>query len=278
MRIFRPAACLLASLTCQLALAAGEDSSFPYLDVSGEVNNTVASAYFTRGRCTTLRPNLQSEASVYFDTRRFGYAFIGIWTFSDLSDRYVSDRYMMMNETDPYAGAGYDWKFLDGWSLRSNLFYEWNLIYGSHKGVRYCHELFWSEQLRTPWLTCYTLVRNMRMPYMDWSLRVGFKRGFALSDSFILTPELFFDGGRQCWNRRRFGGYDPRADDFHTGPNSMTGRLRVNYALNENFDFYAGVSEYCALGNAVRDNLRAKPAETAVLDLFFVDVGLKCRF
>lgn len=266
--------------TLAFAVAAIVAVAAPAADffVRGSVDERLASAYMSRGRIGSTHLNWAQDIGVNLGFEGYGYLLLGLWSYSDLEPTYRDKRGMAFSENDPAVGYGYNWKFSDGWSLDSKAFYQWDLLFGNRSGTRYCHEWIWRETFNTPWISLFSLVRAMRMPYVDWSLRLGVFKSIPLGAGFSVTPRVFMDGGRACWNERRFGGYDEDHDNFHCGPNSLTGELQLNYQLTKSIRLYAAVCQFWSVSRAVRRNVDANPSVTSRPEITYGHTGFTFSF
>ena len=161
------------------------------VEVHGFVDTYWYSANVSRGKIPFARPILFQEIEVDAVTRDFGqmnFYYAPTHSLSSVRDN-VCGRFDI--EDDLLVTYGYDWRFEDGWRLRSRLGHLWILsrsLKPPYKGVddATAREWYVRETLSTPWVDFYTAVHYRTTPYHGVYFKSGVVRGFDLGHGFRL--------------------------------------------------------------------------------------------
>lgn len=259
-------------------VAAPSDAE-PAVKLSGWANPEFESAHITRGRIKVLDPVWNLDCGIRAETRDFGYVLCGFWSESDLTDKYRDIRRRCFSEIDPIVCYGYKYAFAEGWSVDSRLGLQWNWMEGYEgKGRRSYDEWRWMLSLKTPWLTAYVLTRTFYYPYYAMAFKTGVRTSIPLVGNLSFDPNVWFDGGSERWNRRRFGAHTESHPDYRAGPNSMSAQMFLTYRFTQELRLYGGVTQYVVVDSTVRDQVSANPARTARRDLLVATVGMTYTF
>ena len=267
---------LLGFIALGESLTGGPD---PALKLSGWVNPEFESAHVTRGRIKVLDPVWNVDCGLKAETKDFGYFLCGIWTESDLTDHYVDTRRWYFSEIDPLVSYGYKYEFGDGWSLDTRLGMQWNWMEGYEGDRRRSYDEWrWWLTLKTPWLTAYALTRTFYYPYYAMAFKSGVKTSIPLFGKLTFDPNVWFDGGSERWNRRRFSVHTADTPNYRSGANSMSAQMFLTYRFSPDFRIYGGVTEYVAIDPTVRNQVEANPARTARRELLMATFGVAYSF
>ena len=278
-----PGSCVAPPNECSTARA-GLDGSHageadPVLKFSGWINPEIESSHITRGRIKVRDPVWNLDCGFKAETRDFGYFLGGIWSESDLTSRYPDVRRRCFSEIDPLVAYGYKYPFSEGWSLDTRLGLQWNWLEGyKGKGRRSYDEWRWWLTLRTPWLSAYALTRTFYYPYYAMAFKTGASSSIPIVGKLTFDPNVWFDGGSERWNRRRFGRHTAHTPNYRAGANSISVQLFLSYRFNPQFRIYGGVTEYVVIDPTVREQVGANHARTARRELLVVTLGMSYQF
>lgn len=251
----------------------------PALKLSGWVNPEFESAHITRGRIKVLDPVWNFDCGLRVDTRDFGYLLCGFWSESDLTDHYSDTRRWYFSEIDPIVCCGYKYAFAEGWSADARLGLQWNWMEGYEGARRRSYDEWrWMLSLKTPWLTAYVLTRTFYYPYYAMAFKTGVRSSIPLFGKLTFDPNVWFDGGSERWNRRRFGAHTESHPDYRAGPNSISVQLFLSYRFTPSLRAYGGITQYVAIDPTVRDQVEANPARTARRELLVATAGIAYSF
>lgn len=246
---------------------------------TGWFGSEVESAHITRGRIKTMTPVWNLDFGIGAEIGSYGYVTAGSWNSSDLCRDYRDRRHMLLNEMDPVVSYGYKFDLFEGVSLDSRVGFQWNVMVGyKGDGRRSYDEYQWRETLKTPWVTFYTFMRTFYHPYYAMALKYGVCHSFPIAGGLSFEPNIWFDGGTEHWNRRRFGWYTGSEPNYHRGPNSISVQLFLTYKFSSGWKIYGGLTQYSALFPNIREQLKAKPTREGVSDLLVGTIGISRKF
>ena len=254
------------------------------VEVHGFVDTYWYSANVSRGKIPFARPILFQEIEVDAVTRDFGqlnFYYAPTHSLSSVRDN-VCGRFDI--EDDLLVTYGYDWRFADGWRLRSRLGHLWILsrsLKPPYKGVddATAREWYVRETLSTPWVDFYTAVHYRTTPYHGVYFKSGVVRGFDLGHGFSLTGEFCAEGGNKEWNANRYGHRIPwRAPDYHAGPADLRAGVTLAYALFENCQASVGVHRFDMVMDEARAQGRYHAAKGYRNDLTYLVAGVFWSF
>ena len=239
--------------------------------------NETESAHVSIGRLKGAYPVWNVDTGLGVGVADCGYVLTGLWTETDLTDRYRGVHRQCFHEIDPLIAYGYRWGFAEGWSLDSRAGLQWNYMGGYFDDNRRSYDEWqWREELETPWVTVWWQMRNFYWPTVKASWRFGASRRIPLVGGLSLEPCLWFDGGSERWNRQRFGCHDP--ERIGRGINTMTMRFFLSYRLAEELELYGGLTQYAAIDGDVRHELQANPSKEGKADLLIGTLGIRWNF
>lgn len=237
----------------------------------------VASGHISTGRVKATHPVQNFEAYLGVEYAPLGYATAGVWSLSDLSGAYNDSRSAFWNEVDPVVTVGRRQPLADGYAINASVGAQWNEMVGYRSDARRSYDEWQTAvSAETPFVTPWFSMRNFYWPVAKASFRVGVKRGFRLTNSLSLVPNIWLDGGSARWNRQRFG--YRQADRIGRGVNSVSVRLFAVYRFVPHAELYGGVTGYCVTDPDVRAELESNPSDEARHLYAVVTCGVRLLF
>jgi hypothetical protein len=254
------------------------------VEVRGFVDTYWYSANVSRGKIPFARPILFQELELDAVTRDWGqlnFYYAMTHSLSDVRDK-VCKRFDI--EDDILFTYGYDWKFAEGWQLRSRLGHLWILsraLKPPYKGVddATAREWYVRETLATPWVNFYAAIHYRMVPYRGVYFKSGVTRTFDLGHGFSLTGEFCAEGGNKEWNANRYGHRITwRKPDYHAGPTDLRAGLTLSYELFENCQASIGIHRFDMIMDEARAQGRYHAAKGYRNDLTYFVAGLFLSF
>ena len=237
----------------------------------------VASGHISIGRVKATHPVQNFEAKLGAEYAPLGYATAGVWSLTDLSGAYNDSRSAFWNEVDPVVTVGRRQPLAEGYAIDASVGAQWNEMVGYRGDARRSYDEWQTAvSAETPFVTPWFSMRNFYWPVAKASFRVGMTRGFRLTESLSLVPNVWLDGGSARWNRQRFG--YRRAERIGSGVNSVSARLFAVYRFHANAELYGGATGYCVTDPDVRAELEANPSEEARHLYAVVTCGIRLSF
>lgn len=241
------------------------------------VKNEIESGHTMLGRIVTMRPRWVLDACGSWQTATVGRWMVGVWNASDWTHDYDPSRKMWFNEVDPRVGYGYTYEFTEGWSLDSQLEFQWSEM--RYPGTpRTYTQWIATETLRTPWVDVYGFNWTVTHPYRAPAYRLGVRKDIPVYEQWRIEPNVYFDLGPARWNRRRFGSWTADRAHYSDGVNAGNVHFLLKYIHSERCLFYAGVRHIDSLGQEVRRQQRANRSQNARCSFTYFVLGVISTF
>ena len=242
-----------------------EDTGAPV--IWGFGNYGVYSGYQLYGSLVNSEPTAQGYLEVNVNLRAcdldLGYAGVGVWSNSDLTDKRHVAFGKAFNEWDYNLHWGKTFWFDDErtWGLD----YRTSLVWYYYPHHRNSTEVAPGHTLKTAttmdWNHSFALVNPYLTPFLDWVheyrqnkadlLQFGVRRSFAVTDDLSLTPQVVF-----VYRDHRYNWCFPTANftEFHNG-SIATGKIQLdaNYRLTDHFGLFAKVAFCTTMDKDLRD-------------------------
>lgn len=254
------------------------------VEVGGFVDSYYYSANVSRGKIPFARPILFQEFELDVKAERIGEVnmyYAATHSLSGIRDE-VCRRFDI--EDDILLTYGRDWRFADGWCLRSRLGHLWILsraLKPPYRGVddATAREWYVRETLATPWLNLYTAVHYRTVPYRGVYFKSGVTRTFDLGCGFSLVCEICTEGGNKEWNENRYGKrIDWRKSDYRAGPADVREGVTLQYTLKCGLSFSFGVHRFDMVMDEARAQGRYRAAKGYRNDLTYWVAGVCWSF
>lgn len=255
-------------------LCRGDDLA---LRPSAWVAPEIASGHISVGRVKVVHPVQNLEVGTGVSYRPLGYVWTSVWCQSDLSNAYRDRRRRLLDEIDPMVGCGHEFELAEGYSFDTRVAAQWNCMDGYRGAERRSYDEWQiAETLKTPYLTSWFSMRNFYWPVAKASWCAGLMRTFPVAENWQIGCRAWLDGGGERWNQQRFGYENPQR--IRRGINSGSLRLSLTYQVSSWCSVTAGVTGYCVLSRAARDELHDNPSDEAKATYAVASLGLRMAY
>lgn len=254
------------------AWAEGIPLSFSY-------TTDISSVETSRGAIIEDRPAwnntvvLETKLGPYGMWGRFGLIH---WNQTDLTGRSPYWQ-RCFNEHDWGAYYGYDYEFVEGWTLTNEVMAYWMCYSNAKSGVERSPTDFewdWQGKLDNPYVTPYWRMRVGANQGGWTATTLGLKQSYKVIGDLSLTPEGFLEFGDGRMNEYRFAKGDDK--NHQTGLQTYNAQLTATYKLTEWMSVFAAVREMVTAGHHNRDGRRGRTMTAC--DRTIWQVGLSVNF
>ena len=269
-----------------------EDTGKCWLVPSVYFAGTFETASYGRSMIFNDRPAFETDLDLSWSLGDFGNIGFYNWTSTDFTGRNHLAQRRMLNEVDYGAYYNYDWKFADGYHLSNQVQAYWmtydgqGRVYGGGKKAHTDFEWQWGQTLGTPFIDVYYMMRigvqdGSAGHYDNWLwTNIGFKHGFEVCDAITITPRMDFDLGNSnmyairnhSWEYN--GGTRDDRKTGRTGLMTMRPSIRLDYALSDNVNLFAKVTEFITNDRQLRDGYHG----TTRRDITIFSCGFELMF
>ncbi len=215
-------------------------------------------AYLSRSRISEDRPVQVCEASFSRDVGPLGAFGIAHWCLTSITPRLQHERRRLFSENDLGTFWDFSHEVAEGWTL-TNQATLWWLLFGGYRdpedgGTQY--EVWDEASLKNDYLVPSVLVRR-GWHSSDWVyVRTGLAKPFDLKPTLgvpiSITPGVFAETGNQAFYELRYGEL-PRSRAYHTAFLAVLGQISVDYAVSDNWKFYAKLQQFGLVDSDARD-------------------------
>ena len=279
--MFAAVAALAFTAFAEEATSEAEDTC--NIPVWGFANYGLSSGYKLYGSLVNSEPTLQGYAEINCNLP-LGYAGVGVWSNSDLTDKRRSSLRRAFNEFDFNVHWGNDFWFNDDKTY----------------GIFYLTDVVWYYYPQTgrqgrpnttqDWNHYFEFKNPFVNPFVKWVheyhnggdlIDFGAKKTIAVCDKLSITPQadFFWRSSSYRWCFPGFG-YTTAGHRAGRGLASMDLGVTANYQLTDHFGLFAKVSYCQILDQGLRETAeRATGSTYGKYEQFaWGQVGVSCNF
>ncbi len=240
----------------------------------------VESAYWARGAIVDKNPYSAQFADLSLDFDPFGRIGGYAWSVSSMSRKgQAATCRNAYNEID--YGVYYDYRLeiADGWAIDNMVAKKWVTLPGYRPHAHSISEWNVSQALENPYVTPYYLLRR-GYHGQDWCYwDVGVRRSFEICERLTFTVQFFGELGDSRHFAAQYGANpNARSGRYSDGLMALNLLLRLDYALTDEFGFFAFVHQFDVVNDDARAALDANTNPESLKDLTMFGVGITLKF
>ena len=263
-----------AILPLALAFLASQASLWADCAVSGNIDVQVASAFLSSTGLHDTCPVTTQMGYLKMDFGAWGFIDGYGWIISTLHDKQHERHRAAFNEFEGAVQYGYDWRFREGWRLRTKFGAYWDPAIGYRDGANNLWGPYFTQSLDNPYLTPCLSALQIVAPERKGRIKFGLKKTFVLGEKVEISPFV-----ESLWmDARRFSskyGDTPERDRVFGGTFAtlQTG-VRASYAISGNTKLTVQLIQYDVINGQARRSIHHSDKYYAKCDWPVVRIGI----
>ena len=267
-----------AILPLALAFLASQASLWADCAVSGNVDVQVASAFLSSTGLHDTCPVTTQMGYLKMDFGAWGFIDGYGWIISALHDKQHERHRAAFNEFEGAVQYGYDWRFREGWRLRTKFGAYWDPAIGYRHGANNLWGPYLTQSLDNPYLTPYLAALQIVAPQRKGRIKLGLKKTFSFGEKVEIAPfaEVLWMDARRFSSK--YGDTPEKARVFGGAFATLQTGVRASYAVTENLKLTAQFIQYDVINSQARRSVRHSSRYYAKCDWPVVRIGISYSF